>query len=118
MQAIIWDHPVRVGVKGERTINGPQDALQYLSEMPQGGWFYERARNRCPAALERGDEPGQSRKAFIGAAIESSFPVSDETFFPEVDGNLVSRTSHARTAASSVTYGLRPYRRAFTTLAP
>ncbi|SDA99819.1 DUF982 domain-containing protein [Sinorhizobium sp. NFACC03] len=78
MQAIIWDRPVRVGVKGERTINGPHDALQYLSEMPQGGWFYERARNRCRAALERGDELGQSRKAFIGAAIESSFPVSDD----------------------------------------
>ncbi|WDZ80603.1 DUF982 domain-containing protein (plasmid) [Ensifer adhaerens] len=78
MQTMIWDHPVRLGVNGERTINGPQDALQYLSEMPQGGWFYEQARNRCHAALERGDELSQSRKAFIGAAIESSFPISDD----------------------------------------
>ena len=78
MQAISWDHPVRVGMKGERIINGPQDALQYLSEKPQGGWFYERARNRCRAALERGDQLGLSRKAFIGAAIESSFPISDD----------------------------------------
>ena len=78
MQAMIWDHPVRVGEKGERYINGPQDALQYLSEMRQGGWFYERARNRCHAALERGDELQLSRKAFIGAAIESSFPISDD----------------------------------------
>ena len=78
MQAIIWDHPVRVGVKGERTINGPQDALQYLSEMPQGGWFYERARNRCYAALERGGELSISRKAFIGAALECSLPLLDD----------------------------------------
>ncbi|WP_104668882.1 DUF982 domain-containing protein [Ensifer adhaerens] len=55
MQALIWDRPVRLGTTGERRIDGPQDALQYLSEMPQGGWFYERARNRCRAALERRD---------------------------------------------------------------
>ncbi|WP_457584435.1 DUF982 domain-containing protein [Ensifer canadensis] len=78
MQGINWDHPVRVGVKGERCINGPQDALQYLSEWPQGGWFYERARNRCHAALERGESLGLSRKAFIGAAIECSFPIAED----------------------------------------
>ncbi|WDZ81907.1 DUF982 domain-containing protein (plasmid) [Ensifer adhaerens] len=78
MQPAIWDHPIRVGARGERTINGPEDALQYLSEMPQGGWFFERARNHCHAALERGEEPGLSRKAFIGAAIESSFPILDD----------------------------------------
>ncbi len=78
MQTIIWDHPVRLGVAGERSINGPQDALQYLNEMPQGGWFFERARNRCREALERGEALGLSRKAFIGAAIESSFPMLDD----------------------------------------
>lgn len=78
MQAINWDQPVRVGEKGERCINGPQEALQYLSEWPQGGWFYERARNRCHAALERGDELGLSRQAFIGAAFECSFPIAED----------------------------------------
>jgi hypothetical protein len=57
MQPFIWDRPVRLGVKGERCINGPQDALQYLSEMPQ---------------------IDLSRKAFVGAAIEASFPILEE----------------------------------------
>lgn len=78
MQGIKWDHPVRVGANGERCISGPQDALQCLSEWPQGGWFYERARNRCHAAIERGESLGLSRKAFIGAAIESSLPIADD----------------------------------------
>ncbi len=77
MQAIIWDHPVRVGVKGERTINGPQDALQYLSECRRADGSTNE-QETAAASLERGDELGQSRKAFIGAAIESSFPVSDD----------------------------------------
>ncbi|WP_077967184.1 DUF982 domain-containing protein [Ensifer adhaerens] len=84
MQTIIWDRPVKIGVRGERSIKGPQDALQYLSEMPQGGWFYERARNRCQAALERGDALGLSRRAFVGAALESSFPIAEE----DVQDNL------------------------------
>lgn len=78
MDAIFWDHPVRIGTHGERCINGPQEALQYLSELPQGGWFYERARNRCYGALERGEALDLSRKAFIGAAIEGSLPILED----------------------------------------
>lgn len=78
MQALIWDRPVRLGATGERRIDGPRDALKYLSEMAQGGWFYERARNRCRAALERGDELVLSRQAFVGAALEAAFPILEE----------------------------------------
>lgn len=78
MQTIIWDNPVRIGVNGERCIHGPHDALQYLNELPQGGWFYERARHRCHGALERGEALDLSRKAFIGAAIEGSFPILED----------------------------------------
>ncbi|MDK1385875.1 hypothetical protein ILFOPFJJ_03899 [Ensifer psoraleae] len=76
MQEFLWDKPVKVGNFGgrERCINGPHEALQCLSEWPEGGgWFYERAKNRCYAALEMRGDLALSRQAFIAAAIEASF---------------------------------------------
>lgn len=35
-----------------------------------GGWFYERAKIRCHAALEANGDLAFSRQAFIAASIE------------------------------------------------
>ncbi|WP_139110156.1 DUF982 domain-containing protein [Ensifer sp. LC163] len=77
MQGINRDHPVSSAPMGSGVSTGHRTRFS-ISEWPQGGWFYERARNRCHAALERGENLGLSRKAFIGAAIECSFPIAED----------------------------------------
>ncbi|APG93151.1 DUF982 domain-containing protein [Sinorhizobium americanum] len=75
MQDILWDEPVKLGYAGgrERWVRGPQEALQCLSEWPSGGgWFYERAKIRCHAALEANGDLALSRHAFVAAAIDAS----------------------------------------------
>lgn len=67
MQEFLWDQPVKLCFFGgsERCISGPREALQCLAEWPgAGGWFYERAKNRCHAALEMNGDLALSRQAF------------------------------------------------------
>ena len=68
-----WTSPVKVATsKAERLVAGPADALECLNEWPvPGGWFYERAKNRCHAALEMGADSEVARHAFLAATIEA-----------------------------------------------
>ncbi|MCO5963673.1 DUF982 domain-containing protein [Sinorhizobium meliloti] len=75
MQEFMWDQPVKLSMPGDgdRCINGPREALHCLAEWTDaGGWFYERAKNRCHAALEMNGDLALSRQAFIAAAIDAS----------------------------------------------
>lgn len=76
-QILFWAYPVKVGLGGgtEQIIRGPADALRLLSDWPtRGGWFFERARNRCHAALEMSGDVELARQAFLAASLEASVP--------------------------------------------
>lgn len=70
----MWDVPVhvRIGRGFKETIDGPDDALFYLSNRwpAERGAQYERAKAACTEALERCGSLTEAREAFIAAAIE------------------------------------------------
>ncbi|XAZ24033.1 DUF982 domain-containing protein [Sinorhizobium sp. B11] len=70
----IWDIPVyvRIGRGMTETIDGPQEALNYLSNRwpAERGPHYERARSACDLAITRFGSLGEAREAFVAAAIE------------------------------------------------
>lgn len=74
---LLWEQPVELGLVGgaERLICGPADALRSLAQWPAGGgWFFERALNRCHAAIEIRGDLALSREAFVAASMEASIP--------------------------------------------
>jgi Protein of unknown function (DUF982) len=74
-QLCIWDVPVhvRIGSGMTETIDGPEEALNYLmTRWPaERGPHYERANVSCDAAVHRYGSLGEAREAFIAAAIEA-----------------------------------------------
>ena len=76
-QVLSWARPVQLGLGdgAARLIYGPADALRSLREWPAGGgWFFERAINRCHAALETEGDLELSRQSFVAASLEASIP--------------------------------------------
>ncbi|WP_075289875.1 DUF982 domain-containing protein [Pararhizobium arenae] len=77
MNKIHWTKPVRISALqgGEQVINGPLEALESLNSwLHHEGWFFERAKDRCHAALEIGLSPEEARRAFIAAALDMNVP--------------------------------------------
>ncbi|MDQ0323238.1 hypothetical protein QO002_005444 [Pararhizobium capsulatum DSM 1112] len=72
-----WKKPVKVASCDgrEHVIPGPAEALQSLDRwLCREGWFYERARDSCHAALEKGQSTEDARRAFIAAALDMDIP--------------------------------------------
>ena len=70
----LWDVPVyvRIGRGLTETVDGPHEALAYLSNRwpAERGDHYERAKVACTDVLERYGSLAEAREAFIAAAIE------------------------------------------------
>jgi len=78
MPDIIWSTPLTItSDEGPYTINGPQEALQYLEQSwpVDCGPLCEAAKVACTAAMQPGEEIEESRRAFVRAAIEAENPV-------------------------------------------
>ncbi|WP_370878615.1 DUF982 domain-containing protein [Pararhizobium capsulatum] len=77
MPQIHWQKPVKVASHEgeEHIIPGPAEALRSLDRwIRREGCFYERAKDRCHAALELGQPPEDARRAFIVAALDMDVP--------------------------------------------
>lgn len=74
IQLSIWDVPVyvRIGRGMTETIEGPQEALTYLTNRwpAERGRYYEQAKAACDDAVARYGSLAESREAFVAAAIE------------------------------------------------
>jgi hypothetical protein len=72
---IEWKTPVyvRIGHGASETINGPQQALNYLSMRwpAERGSRYSQAKAVCAGAVDRTVYSEVAREAFIAAAIEA-----------------------------------------------
>lgn len=70
-----WVAPlyVRIGYGSSETVDGPADALRYLSTRwpAERGRKYEAARALCIGAVERKGSKEDAREAFIAAALEA-----------------------------------------------
>ena len=70
----LWDVPVyvRIGRGFLKTIEGPHQALMYLSNRwpAERGPHYERAKMTCANVVEQHGSVAEAREAFIAAAIE------------------------------------------------
>lgn len=75
IQLCIWDVPVyvRIGSGMTETIDGPVEALTYLSTRwpAERGRHYEQASVLCDAAVQRYGSLLAAREAFVAAAIEA-----------------------------------------------
>ncbi|CAD7034765.1 hypothetical protein REJC140_03358 [Pseudorhizobium endolithicum] len=70
-----WASPVgiRIGYGSSELIRGPEQALEYLTgRWPvTNGRYYDLAKLKCAAALERRASAEEAREVFISAAIEA-----------------------------------------------
>jgi hypothetical protein len=70
----LWDTPVylRIGRGSLETVEGPYEALVYLSTRwpAERGPCYDRAKATCSEAVEAYGSMTEAREAFIAAAIE------------------------------------------------
>lgn len=75
IQLCMWDVPVyvRIGSGMTETIDGPEEALTYLTKRwpAERGRHYEQASVLCEAATEKYGSLDEARDAFVAAAIEA-----------------------------------------------
>ncbi|WP_276121926.1 DUF982 domain-containing protein [Pararhizobium qamdonense] len=77
MAEIFWEKPLLVVSHdgGQLVILGPSEALRNLDTwISREGWFFERAKDKCHAALEMGLSPKDARRAFVAAAPDMNIP--------------------------------------------
>jgi hypothetical protein len=69
-----WSRPVQIelGPSGSRSVNGPFEAMIYLTDLwpNRSGLHFIRARNACKAAVAGRKNPEDARSEFLAAAKE------------------------------------------------
>jgi hypothetical protein len=77
MNDFVWDRPVKMGTGRGRAqaINGPHDALVYLSSHPDlEGPFANQARAVCRTAIRGGRDLERARQAVVAALLACAVP--------------------------------------------
>ena len=72
---MLWDAPVCVAVGGRFTsrVNGPEDAIHFLSVRwpSERGSYYAKAMQKCLAAISHRATLEAAREAFVMACLEA-----------------------------------------------